>query len=233
MDSTQVKNIIEAALLAAGQPLDISALAALFEGDTDPPIDNATVADALASLAEDCAGRGIELTEVASGFRYQVRASVHDRVSRLWAERPARYSRALLETLALIAYRQPVTRGEIEQVRGVAVSSNIIRTLEEREWIRTVGHRETPGHPALYGTTRAFLDYFNLKSLDDLPPLADIIEMDAAEADSEFVQPPGDVVPTEASGPTIQIPASTAAGSDAAATTPSTDLDEFRKENRA
>ena len=124
------------------------------------------------TLARRCAERGVELKEVASGFRYQVRQDVHPWVSRLWTERQTKYSRALLETLALIAYRQPITRGEIEQIRGVAVSTNIVKTLEEREWIRVVGYRDVPGKPALFGTTREFLDYFNLKSLDELPPLA-------------------------------------------------------------
>lgn len=181
METTQLKKIIEAALLAASQPMTVPQLEALFaDGDTTP-IGHRDIAQALESLAEDCAERGIELVEVASGFRYQVRREVHPWVARMWTERPSRYSRALLETLALIAYRQPITRGEIEQVRGVAVSSNIIKTLEEREWIRVVGHRDTPGRPALFSTTRSFLDYFNLKALDELPPLADIINLEALD----------------------------------------------------
>lgn len=183
METTQLKKIIEAALLAASRPMTVPQLEALF-GDAAEPVEGVgheDIARALEALADDCAERGIELVEVASGFRYQVRRDVHPWVARMWTERPSRYSRALLETLALIAYRQPITRGEIEQVRGVAVSSNIIKTLEEREWIRVLGHRDTPGHPALYGTTRAFLDYFNLKALDELPPLAEIINLEAMD----------------------------------------------------
>jgi segregation and condensation protein B len=181
MEVTEIKPIIEAALLASGQPMSIPQLETLFAADPYDPVTGAEVATALHALGEDCAGRGVELVEVASGFRYQVRQDIHPWVARMWTERPSRYSRALLETLALIAYRQPITRGEIEQVRGVTVSSHIIKTLEEREWIRVVGHRDTPGRPALFGTTRTFLDYFNLKSLDDLPPLADILNLDSMD----------------------------------------------------
>ena len=176
MQIEQLKPIIEAALLAASQPLTVAQLGELFVEEEQ--VDREAIARALEALAEDCAGRGIELKEVASGFRYQVRQDVHPWVSRMWTEKPSRYSRALLETLALIAYRQPITRPEIEQIRGVVVSSNIIKTLEEREWIRVVGHRDVPGRPALFGTTRAFLDYFNLKSLDELPPLSEIRDME-------------------------------------------------------
>ena len=176
MQIEQLKNIIEAALLAATQPLTVQQLGDLF-GEEDE-VDREQLARALEALAEDCAGRGVELREVASGFRYQVRQEVHPWISRMWTEKPSRYSRALLETLALIAYRQPITRPEIEQIRGVVVSSNIIKTMEEREWIRVVGYRDVPGKPALFGTTRAFLDYFNLKSLDELPPLSEIRDME-------------------------------------------------------
>jgi len=176
MQIEQLKPIIEAALLAASQPLTVAQLGELFVEEDE--VDREAIARVLEALAEDCAGRGIELKEVASGFRYQVRQDVHPWVSRMWTEKPSRYSRALLETLALIAYRQPITRPEIEQIRGVVVSSNIIKTLEEREWIRVVGHRDVPGRPALFGTTRAFLDYFNLKSLDELPPLSEIRDME-------------------------------------------------------
>ncbi|GAB2578659.1 SMC-Scp complex subunit ScpB [Dyella jejuensis] len=176
MQIEQLKSIIEAALLAASQPLSVTQLGELFAEEDE--VDRAQVAMALEALAEDCGGRGVELKEVGSGFRYQVRQEVHPWVSRMWSEKPSRYSRALLETLALIAYRQPITRPEIEQIRGVVVSSNIIKTLEEREWIRVVGHRDVPGKPALFGTTRGFLDYFNLKSLDELPPLSDIRDME-------------------------------------------------------
>lgn len=176
MQIEQLKPIIEAALLASTQPMTPHQLGDLFNEADE--VDLGQISRALEALSADCSGRGIELTEVASGFRYQVRQDVHPWISRMWTERPSRYSRALLETLALIAYRQPITRPEIEQIRGVVVSSNIIKTMEEREWIRVVGHRDVPGKPALFGTTRAFLDYFNLKSLDQLPPLSEIRDME-------------------------------------------------------
>ena len=176
MQIEQLKPIIEAALLASTQPMTVQQLGELFNEADD--VNREQIAKALEALAGDCSGRGIELKEVASGFRYQVRQDVHPWISRMWTERPSRYSRALLETLALIAYRQPITRPEIEQIRGVVVSSNIIKTMEEREWIRVVGYRDVPGKPALFGTTRAFLDYFNLKSLDQLPPLSEIRDME-------------------------------------------------------
>lgn len=176
MQTEQLKPIIEAALLASSQPMTVHQLGDLFiETDEVSP---ELIARALEALTSDCDGRGVELKEVASGFRYQVRQDMHAWVSRMWTEKPSRYSRALLETLALIAYRQPITRPEIEQIRGVVVSSNIIKTMEEREWIRVVGYRDVPGKPALFGTTRAFLDYFNLKSLDQLPPLSEIRDME-------------------------------------------------------
>ncbi|WP_158885009.1 SMC-Scp complex subunit ScpB [Rhodanobacter sp. L36] len=176
MQIEQLKPVIEAALLASSQPMTIHQLGDLFNEADD--VVQEQIAKALEALAEDCNGRGVELKEVASGFRYQVRQEVHPWISRMWTEKPSRYSRALLETLALIAYRQPITRPEIEQIRGVVVSSNIIKTMEEREWIRVVGYRDVPGKPALFGTTRAFLDYFNLKSLDQLPPLSEIRDME-------------------------------------------------------
>src|SRR5690242_57268 len=182
-DIAQIKRIFEAALLGAGQPLSVPQLAALFEEDTPPHED---IARALEELKEDAAGRGVELVEVGSGFRYQVREDVHPFVSRLWTERQTRYSRALLETLALIAYRQPITRAEIEQIRGVGVASSIVKTLEEREWVRVVGYRDLPGKPALFGTTKAFLDYFNLKSLDQLPPLSEIREIEDIDPQLAF-----------------------------------------------
>ncbi|RUL68771.1 SMC-Scp complex subunit ScpB [Dyella choica] len=189
MQIEQLKPIIEAALLAASQPLGVAQLGELFVEEDE--VDRAQIAMALEQLAEDSQGRGVELKEVASGFRYQVRQDVYPWVSRMWSEKPSRYSRALLETLALIAYRQPITRPEIEQIRGVVVSSNIVKTLEEREWVRVVGHRDVPGKPALYGTTRAFLDYFNLKSLDELPPLSEIRDMEDPQLrlDNEPVPP--------------------------------------------
>jgi segregation and condensation protein B len=175
VEQQNINNIVEAALLAAQQPLTLPMLAALFQESDEVGHDD--IARAIENLVQACEGRGIELIEVASGFRYQVRENVHPWVARLWAERQTKYSRALLETLALIAYRQPITRGEIEQVRGVGVSTSIMHTLEEREWIRIVGYRDVPGKPALFGTTRQFLDYFNLKSLDQLPTLAEIREI--------------------------------------------------------
>jgi segregation and condensation protein B len=175
-DIREIKRIFEAALLGAGQPLTLAQLTALFDEHEAPPHED--IARAIEQLKEDAADRGVELVEVASGFRYQVREDVHPWVSRLWTERQTRYSRALLETLALIAYRQPITRAEIEQIRGVGVASSIVKTLEEREWVRVVGYRDLPGKPALFGTTRAFLDYFNLKSLDQLPPLSEIRDIE-------------------------------------------------------
>lgn len=195
---TSLKCILEALLLAAGEPLDRAAFAAVFD-EPDRPSD-AEIAGALQELAEDYAERGLELKEVASGYRIQIREEVNHWVSRLWEERPQRYSRAMLETLALIAYRQPITRGEIEEVRGVSVRSNIVRTLQEREWIRVVGHRDVPGKPALFGTTKAFLDYFNLSSLDDLPPLADIRDMDSFEPELDL-EPSDDVEEPESPEP--------------------------------
>lgn len=179
MDQALINRIVEAALLAANQPLALAQLHALFPEDAPAP--PGSVEAALEHLREACADRGVELVEVASGFRYQVKADVHGWVARLWTERKTKYTRATLETLALIAYRQPITRGEIEQVRGVAVSSNIIQALEEREWIRVVGHRDVPGRPALYGTTRGFLDYFGLKRLDELPPLSELKDIGELE----------------------------------------------------
>lgn len=175
-----LEHIVEAALLAAGGPLSLERLAALFAEEAAPPT-RAELLAALRTLEAGYADRGLELVEVAGGWRIQVRASVAPWVARLWEERPPRYSRALLETLALIAYRQPITRGEIEEIRGVAVASTIIKTLTEREWIRVMGHRDVPGRPALYATTRAFLDYFGLRSLDELPPLAELRDPQAPD----------------------------------------------------
>ncbi|AKK67595.1 SMC-Scp complex subunit ScpB [Xanthomonas translucens] len=179
MDQALINRIVEAALLAANQPLPLAQLHGLFPEDEPAP--PGSIERALEQLREACAGRGVELVEVASGFRYQVNSEVHPWVARLWTERKTRYTRATLETLALIAYRQPITRGEIEQVRGVAVSSNIIQALEEREWIRVVGHRDVPGKPALFGTTKGFLDYFGLKRLDELPPLSELKDIGELE----------------------------------------------------
>src|SRR5580658_3226408 len=176
MNDQYVKNVIEAALLAAGRPLSMDELVGVFDERDESSA--AEVRAALAALTAEYETRGLELLEVASGYRIQIRAAVAQPVSRLWQERPAKYSRALLETLALIAYRQPITRGEIEQVRGVAVNPNIIKTLLERGWIRVIGHRDVPGKPELLGTTREFLDYFSLKKLDDLPTLTQLKELE-------------------------------------------------------
>src|SRR6266850_5480027 len=172
MNESYVRNVIEAALLAAGTPLPVAELTRLFEDSARPSAQQ--VRAALAALAAEYSGRGIELKETASGFRIQVRRELAAEISRLWPERAPRYSRALLETLALIAYRQPITRAEIEAVRGVAVNPNILKTVIERNWVRVVGHRDVPGRPELLGTTRDFLDYFGLKDLDELPPLAEL-----------------------------------------------------------
>jgi segregation and condensation protein B len=189
MDQNFIKNIVEAGLLAAGGPLSVDQIQSLFGTDPDSVPEKKDIRDALAQLSNEYAERGIELLEVASGFRVQVRKSLSEWVSRLWQDRPPRYSRALLETLAIIAYRQPVTRGEIEEVRGVAVSSNIVRTLLERNWIRVVGHRDVPGKPAIFGTTKEFLDYFGLKSLGELPTLAEISDLDNLNVELDLPDP--------------------------------------------
>ncbi len=178
MDEQKLKRIVEAALMAADGPLTVQDIVKLFApGELEDDGPSRQVRAVLKALQEDAQHRGVELKQVASGYRYQVRQDLSEWVSRLWDEKPPRYTRALLETLALIAYKQPVTRGDIEQVRGVGVSPTIMRTLIERDWIKVVGQREVPGRPSLYGTTRAFLDYFNLKSLDELPPLPEIREL--------------------------------------------------------
>jgi segregation and condensation protein B len=203
MNDSYIRNVIEAALLAAGGPLPVAELMRLFDDAARPGAQ--AVREALASLGAEYEGRGIELKETASGFRIQVRRELTGEISRLWPERAARYSRALLETLALIAYRQPITRAEIEAVRGVAVNPNIIRTMIERNWVHVVGRRDVPGHPELLGTTREFLDYFGLKSLDELPPLAELKAMGdltlqlalaedtGAPQDNAATEPPGTV----------------------------------------
>ena len=202
MEQQHINNIVEAALFAAQQPLTLPMLAALFQ-DADE-VSHDAIGRALEHLTAASANHGIELVEVASGFRYQVRENVHPWVARLWSERQTKYSRALLETLALIAYRQPITRGEIEQVRGVGVSTSIIHTLEEREWVRVVGYRDVPGKPALFGTTRQFLDYFNLKSLDQLPTLAEIREI----ADPQLTLAPDATAAADATDPSLPAEAS-------------------------
>lgn len=172
---TNLKNIVEGALMAAGKPLSIKLLLALFEEDAQP--ERKELLAAVKELQRESEGRGYEIVEVASGWRMQVRQELSTWINRLWEEKPARYSRALLETMALIAYRQPITRGEIEEIRGVAVSTNIMKTLQEREWIRMLGHRDVPGRPAMYGTSRKFLDYFGLKSLEEMPTLMELKEL--------------------------------------------------------
>jgi segregation and condensation protein B len=209
MEQPQIKSIVESVLLASGRPLNLEQLLAVFgEGEMPSPDD---LRSAIAALQEDYAGRGIELVEVASGYRIQVSQAMEPWVSRLTEEKPARYSRALLETLALVAYRQPITRGEIEDIRGVSVSSSIMKTLQEREWVRVVGHRDVPGRPAMYSTTRQFLDYFNLKGLDDLPTLMELRDIDTINAELELAWP-GETPAADDAG---DAPAADEAGEDA------------------
>jgi len=177
MDASEIKYFVEAALLGAGRPLSIEQIQGLFDGRMTP--DKAEIRQAITALGDEYEPRGIVIGEVASGFRLQIKSGMADRLQKLWEDRPPRYSRALFETLALIAYRQPITRGEIEEVRGVAVSPNILRTLIERDWARVVGHRDVPGRPEMFATTKSFLDYFGLKKLDDLPPLADLSDWES------------------------------------------------------
>ncbi len=192
MSNILVKQIIEAALMAADTALNIDRLMQLFELDCEKPVRNQIKA-VVKILQDECEGRGVELKRVASGYRYQTRSDVQPWVARLWQEKPPRYTRALLETLSLIVYRQPITRGEIEEVRGVGVSSQIIKTLLEREWVHVIGHKEVPGRPALYGSTKKFLDYFNLKSLDELPSLAELMDLDQVHPELDLPEPEEDV----------------------------------------
>ena len=177
----KVKMIIEGLLLAASRPLNLSEIAQVFDEDERP--DKKEIKKIIEIIEADCSDRGFELQEVASGYRFQVKQELSSWVGKLWDERPPRYTRALLEILALIAYKQPITRGDIEEIRGVSVSPNIIRTLIDREWVRVVGHRDVPGRPAMFATTKTFLDYFNLKSLQDLPPLSEIKELDNSDSE--------------------------------------------------
>ncbi len=199
MEVTEIKYFVEAALLAAARPLSVDQLQSLFDEHSAP--DKAQIREALAALQEEYEPRGIEVAEVASGFRMQVTTRMADRLHRLWEEKPPRYSRALFETLALIAYRQPITRGEIEEVRGVSVSPNIVRSLLEREWVRVVGHRDVPGRPAMFGTTRQFLDYFGLKKLDDLPPLADLADWESLRVQLDLPEVSDEDAPEEDGAP--------------------------------
>jgi segregation and condensation protein B len=200
-DEVLLKKILEGALFAASGPMSLDKLSALFAEDERP--DNPTLTRLLAELQQEYQGRGVNLCEVASGYRFQVVQETALWVSRLWEEKPARYSRALLETLALIAYRQPITRGEIEEIRGVSTSSQIVKTLLEREWVRVVGYRDVPGRPAMYATTKQFMDYFNLKSLDELPPLAEIRDLDQINAELDLAEQSIAVARSES----VQVPA--------------------------
>ncbi len=192
IDAGTLQQIIEGLLLSAGRPLSVAALSELFLEGERPTTEQ--IRDALDAIAQDSEGRGFELKEVASGFRFQVLQKLSPWISRLSEEKPQRYTRALLETLGLIAYRQPITRGDIEEIRGVAVSSTIIRTLLDREWIRVVGHRDVPGRPAMFATTRHFLDYFNLKNLQELPPLAEIRDLDQLNPELDLSDEEGRVL---------------------------------------
>lgn len=183
MDVATLKPILEAAVMAAESPVPIERLQSLFSLLDEGAPDDEEIRAALTDLQADFAGHGVELVEVAGGWRFQTRAQVAPWVNRLWEERKPKYSRALLETLAIIAYRQPITRGEIEDIRGVAVSTGIIKTLQDREWVKIVGHREVPGRPAIYATTRQFLEYFGLRGLGDLPTLAELRDVEAFSSD--------------------------------------------------
>lgn len=186
IELAQLQQILEGAILASGQPLTLKKMASLFETESgEATVTNDELRAALTAIAENCSDRGFELKEVGSGWRFQIRQDFAPWVNRLWDEKPQKYSRALLETLALVAYRQPITRGDIEEIRGVAVSSHIIRTLVEREWVKVVGHRDVPGRPSLFATTRRFLDYFNLKNLDELPTLGELRDLEALAASLE------------------------------------------------
>lgn len=187
MNNAELKRIIEAVIYASDEPMSMKQLMALFPEDGHPGRD--AIKSTLDAIQADCENRSIELKEVKSGYRFQVRQDYADWVTKLWEEKPARYSRAAMETIALIAYRQPVTRAEIEEVRGVSVSTQIIKTLMERDWVKVVGHRDVPGKPALYATTKNFLDYFNLKSLEDLPTLAEIRDIDSINAELDLKMP--------------------------------------------
>ena len=180
----KLKMVVEGLLLAAGRPLTIDNIASVFDKKERP--DGQELKAVMQVISEECNDRGFELTEVASGYRFQVKQELSEWIGRLWEEKSPRYTRALLETLSLIVYRQPITRGDIEEIRGVGVSPNIIRTLLDREWVRVVGHRDVPGRPAMFATTKQFLDYFNLKSLQELPPLAEIKDLGKSEQELDL-----------------------------------------------
>ena len=203
MDDAEIKYFIESALLAAGRPLSVDQLHGLFDGRSAP--EKSEIRKAVNALNEEYEPRGITVSEVASGFRIQVKAAMAERLGKLWEERPPRYSRALFETLALVAYRQPITRGEIEEIRGVSVSPNIVRTLIEREWVRVVGHRDVPGRPEMFGTTKGFLDYFGLKKLEDLPPLADLSDWESLRVQLNLPEVEEDNTELEPSVPEIPV----------------------------
>ncbi|HWM70100.1 MAG TPA: SMC-Scp complex subunit ScpB [Steroidobacteraceae bacterium] len=219
MNESHIRNVIEAALLAAGKPLQPAELVDLFDEGSRPQLPD--VHAALTALIAEYSNRGIELKETATGFRIQVRRELANEISRLWPERPPRYSRALLETLALIAYRQPITRAEIEAVRGVAVNQNILKTVIERNWVRVVGHRDVPGRPELLGTTRDFLDYFGLRSLDELPPLAELKAIGDIKVQFDLPDPGPIALASDASA----VEGTAADASAAAAGAPASDVD--------
>lgn len=200
MDTEQLKRILEALIMASSTPLNMERMLAVFPENQQPSKDE--IREALSALADDFADTSLELKEVSTGFRFQVRKQYAEWVGKLWEEKPARYSRALLETLSLVAYKQPITRGEIEKIRGVSVNTQIMKTLLEREWVTIVGHRDVPGKPAIYATTRQFLDYFNLKSLQDLPPLAEIKDLDQLNGELAFPEDQGDDAQQEKSSST-------------------------------
>ena len=229
MDEKEIQYFIEAALLAGGRPLSVDQLHSLFDGRSAPA--KAEIRKAIATLREDYEGRGITVSEVASGFRIQVTATMAERLQKLWEEKPPRYSRALFETLALVAYRQPITRGEIEEVRGVSVSPNIVRTLLERDWVRVVGHRDVPGRPEMFGTTRNFLDYFGLRKLDDLPPLADLSDWESLRVQLNLPEVEEEGAPT--SEGTVDVPVLYAENADAGASADEADSEEIAEPEEA
>jgi segregation and condensation protein B len=195
MNNEQLKPVLEALFAAADRPLSVSQIFDLFSGDIDQPTRD-DIRKAILDLSEQYQDSGLELKQVASGFRFQVKPAYESWVARLWDQKPPGYSRAMMETLALIAYRQPITRGEIEAIRGVSVHTNMIKSLQEREWVKSLGHKDIPGRPTLYGTTRTFLDYFNIKSLNELPTLAEISDLDRYTPEFSFVEKSDTEIPS-------------------------------------